>query len=380
MPLVTSQGYDLVADPGAALQLGKQRDIQNKLSGLALQGEQLGLQSQQESRQGERDVAAAEAMLSGALQLKGIASPRRKLEYLSQRRAEFLENGLPTQGIDTALDLARTGQWEELESQTDKLINMGQGRGRVQSSTQLPGGLVQQVMSDGSVRVVDASGRQLTGQEAQQAIQEAEERGIELAGEKAGGRVSSVEIAKRQQGILGETLSTVRSAPVAINKLEKLSDVFAKADTGTGQAFLSSLGKVIPGATPATLEDALSASGAFVLQNLSQIKGPITEKELAFIQTLGPSVRNSPEGNKLIVDRMIQALKDELELAKAQRSWAKEGKDPQDFDVEGFIAEKEAARDIILSGAESFDQPEEVVDPALLEFMTPEERALFDGS
>ena len=132
-----------------------------------------------------------------------------------------------------------------------------------------------------------------------------------------------------------------RNAPVQIQKLKRVQKIFDKAGTGTQQAFLASLGKAIPGATGANLEAALAAAADFTLDSLSRIKGPITEKELAFIGTTSPNIRNSIEGNKLIINRAIQTFEDQLELAKAQARF--KGK-PEDFDVEGFIADKEGER------------------------------------
>lgn len=360
----------LVPQGLGAIQAG-QRGVQQNV--LNQQGIELG---QQRIDENALNLAREELVNKGqAANALLTADNPQQLRSVLLRMAQDNEQN-PQAGIDNAdlIDMANRSIDEqgfndvraELESDLARIQDINQaidnrfgGSVRVQSSQILDDGTTIQVLSDGSTRVLDAAGTPLEGAARSEAIQKGQQFGIDIASQKAGGRQRDVDIEKLRTQIRNETTQTLRSAPPEIRKLRGLEKVFERADTGTGQAFLAALGNIVPGASNASLEDALSAAGGFVLNALGQIKGPITEKELAFIQTLGPSIRNSPEGNRRIIARAIKSLQDQLDLAKAQRAWVNQGNNPEDFDVEGFILEREAQRDEILTGSETFTEVSE---------------------
>lgn len=288
---------------------------------------------------------------------------RQAQELIAEGRDPSDTLGLLDMPQDTQDQALKTIQVAALPNEARLKFIGGAGNPNVQSSEILPDGSVISVTRDNQRVVTSPTGEVLQGQGAADAIRTAREFGAEIAGLRAGERTTGKETAQLRSNIKKQTVQTLRSAPVEIRKLNRISKIFEGAGTGTSKAFLTSIGKALPGATPASLEDALSASGEFVLNSLSRIKGPITEKELGFIQTLSPAVRNSPEGNKLIINRSIQAYQDELDLAKAQRSF--QG-NPEDFDVEGFIAEKEGQRDA------AFPVPDQTIRESLGFSLTPE--------
>ena len=290
--------------------------------------------------------------------------------------ANQIRSQFPELAADIDEDVARFDEEQEsvlIEYNTANAIFGTQQAIKVGSRKIFANGAILQSTGAGQSTLIDEAGAQhAQGSEGyQESLKSAVQSEIELATGKAqakseisigeaGKKVTSVETAKRREKINDETLKAIRTAPVEIAKLRRLSAVFKKAKTGGSKAFLASLGRTLPGATPENLEDALAATNDFVLAAAGRLSGPVSEKELAFLQEVGPRIANSPEGNALIIGRMIAAFEDDLELAKAQRVWKSKGNDPIDFDVEGFIAEKEAGRDAKFS---LDDIPEAVGEP-----------------
>ncbi|MCK5616519.1 hypothetical protein KAR91_82415 [Candidatus Pacearchaeota archaeon] len=318
----------------------------NQRSGLV---QQQGSLVNQASQQAEQDrfleTSNLRSMGIGAMEAKAITDPAAQDQFLARRIEEIEARGGDSRDTREALETP----FKQRQAMFDSAINIAQqvgaldggagpGRVTVSKSEILPGGLVQQVLSDGTVRIVSPS-------EADAAlIKQSEDRGVELTSSRAGGRTEAVELQKLRSDINKRITTSFQDAPVQIRSLKRVLNVFEDAGTGTGEAFLVAAGKVLPGATPANIENALAASGDFVINSLSKLKGPITEKELAFMQTLSPQIRNSPEGNKLIINRAIQAQEDELALSRAMRQWKRDGGNLENFDVDKFINEKEDAR------------------------------------
>lgn len=215
----------------------------------------------------------------------------------------------------------------------------------VSSSKKFLDGTILTVMRDNTRVVTNPAGQVVEGEEAAKVLEKANEFEAKMQGLRSGERTGASELEKRESEIAQEMSRNLNSAPVAIRKLGRVLEVFNAAETGTAEGYKAALGRMFPGATSAELEVALSASGDFVLEGLTRLKGAISEKELAFIQSMSPNVRNSPEGNKLIIQRLLQEERDKLELAEAQRQWKKEGNRLENFDTAGFIARKEAERD-----------------------------------
>lgn len=79
----------------------------------------LGLQT-------SRDQARIDSLIQGAIQLKQIRDPQQKLAFLEQRRQELQRAGIGTEDTDEAIQLARAGNFDELERITDQAISLGQ--------------------------------------------------------------------------------------------------------------------------------------------------------------------------------------------------------------------------------------------------------------
>lgn len=76
--------------------------------------------------QGTRDTARLQSLFQGALQLKQIQDPQRKLQFLLQRKEQLKQSGVPSNDTDESIALAQQGRFEELNQLTDQAISIGQ--------------------------------------------------------------------------------------------------------------------------------------------------------------------------------------------------------------------------------------------------------------
>lgn len=125
-PLIDPRQGQLVPDILGAQAAGLQLQQQRELAPLQLQQQQLGLQQQRGQQVPEQSQATLDALISGANQLKGITNPEGKIAFIQEQISRFKQGGLPTQGLEQALAFATQGNFEELETQTDRLIALGQ--------------------------------------------------------------------------------------------------------------------------------------------------------------------------------------------------------------------------------------------------------------
>jgi hypothetical protein len=105
-------------NPLGAIQQGLALREQREMA--PMRQEEAGLQLQ-----GTRDTARVQSIVDGAKQLKLINSPQGKLDFLLQRRNQLQTSGLPTNDTDEAIQLAQSGNFEQLEAVTDQAINFG---------------------------------------------------------------------------------------------------------------------------------------------------------------------------------------------------------------------------------------------------------------
>lgn len=76
--------------------------------------------------QGERDTARLSSLVQGAIQLKQIRDPQQKLDFLTNRRVELQQAGIPTNDTDEVIELLQAGDLGAVEEATDQAIALGQ--------------------------------------------------------------------------------------------------------------------------------------------------------------------------------------------------------------------------------------------------------------
>lgn len=76
--------------------------------------------------QRERDQARISSVVQGAQQLKLINNPQGKIDFLRNRRDQLIQAGISTEDTDEVLELAESGQFDQVEQLTDRAISFGQ--------------------------------------------------------------------------------------------------------------------------------------------------------------------------------------------------------------------------------------------------------------
>ena len=337
MPLVTTRGYNLQPDGLGALERGRQaatneqmRGLQLESQELGLEGQKLGLQSQQMAQVGERDREAANAMISGAYQLKSLSDPRAKLEFLAQRNQEFKEAGLNNQGIETALNLARRGQWDELEASTDQLIELGaQMQGGDQTKFQFGGqktfkddkgnlffGTSRRNPSTGEVESVISS---VSGEDIQPqgALEEAGAYGltakekVDQVGKEKGAadRASDLEQARN------EYITSGTKAKGMLKDTKRLIDLNELISTGKTAAARKAFGDLF-NVTDPNLGEFNSKAGQLVLNQIRLLGANPTEGERAFLLDISPSIEQGSAVNEALLKDLLRIQERQVDRAR----------------------------------------------------------------
>lgn len=73
--------------------------------------------------------------------------------------------------------------------------------------------------------------------------------------------------------------------------------------------------------------------GEFALDYIAQTKGAISEREMDLFTTMPPNVTNTPEGNQLIIDMARDVAKNQREVAKIYREYARQNNGVIDYGV-----------------------------------------------
>jgi hypothetical protein len=153
---------------------------------------QMNQMRQQEVSEGDYKAAVRKMQIANKLAKKALTLP-------PEGRAQLMRDysgALYSVGF-TDEDLARTPMddagLQNFVAQTDSVLAsvMPQSQTRVQSSQILDDGTTVQVMTDGGVRVTDATGNPLSGKAASDAVRAAQSYGTDLQGDRAGSRTRS---------------------------------------------------------------------------------------------------------------------------------------------------------------------------------------------
>lgn len=187
----------------------------------------------------------------------------------------------------------------------------------VKSSKLLPGGLVQQVMNDGSVRVVDASGQAVSN--PSQSIMDAEQRGVDLQTQKtrtnndirvnaeeakATGKQRGKSKEVRVQGFIDDGIVAAESIPIIKRSLDLMESV---RTSGLDSAMLRA--KQMFGVEGADEAELSANLGRAVLAQLKPTFGAqFTEKEGKRLERIESGFGKSVEGNKRLLKQLMKIL------------------------------------------------------------------------
>lgn len=153
---------------------------------------QMNQMRQQQISEGDYATALRKMQIANKLAKRAITlPPEGRMQLMRDYSGALQSVGFTPEDLaGTPLDDAGL---QNLIAQTDSVLSsvMPEQQTRVQSSQILDDGTTVQVMSDGSVRVTDASGDVLSGKQATDAIRAAQQYSTELQGQRSGSRTRS---------------------------------------------------------------------------------------------------------------------------------------------------------------------------------------------
>lgn len=304
--------------------LGGQRAAQgNKLQQQAIQ------QNEQELSAADYEMATQRLSVINRLAKKvKDLDPSDRYAFVQSINPEMLQSvGIDPKQVssvqldDTSLDA--------LIAQTGAAMPEDYRQTRVQSTQRYKNGTVQQILSNGAVRVIDPSGREVTGLEAQQVIDEANQYETKGAIDKAGGAENAKNESKlnyepiitreNEKAKADVELSTKPAITTAVNTAANEADataknkavaqknalaleLYRKGRDGVSQALAKTTTGPIAGRLPAvtanqqTAEGALSAMAPVLKEIFRQAgEGTFTKDDQATLMAMLPTRDDLPE-------------------------------------------------------------------------------------
>lgn len=330
----------------------QQQLLQQQLQGIQ-QSQPLQQQQSQIDLQKSKGLAQSLSELAPFAQRLTVMNDASKLGALQNEKLSRQQAGLDTSIIDEGIALAEAGEFGELSETLGQIIQAGQPAADFKSfapvqTTTAEGGIglaIPQVGPDGQTRLqpLDLGGLDLT-KEAPAAKREAE---LQAAIAKKQGEL----IANQRQTIKTEIISAGRNARRQIKDIDRIEEAFQAIDTGKITQATRLLGPFIPGVDP-TDEQALQASiNSLVMQQIGNLPGALSEKELVFAKEATANLGFTREANLIIIRRLKRAQQDLIDEEQQFKKFTKGGGNPEDFEFDisgpppgvGEIAQREQA-------------------------------------
>lgn len=139
-------------------------------------------------------------------------------------------------------------------------------------------------------------------------------------------------------GTIKENQAAAKDAGSTIDKLKtfkKLNEkfptgIFAQAGLNIGKAYSALTGQKLD--NTAYGEAIISQGMDFVMQRIQGTKGAVSDKEMAAFAAASPNLKNTKEGNDLIIDTAIKMEERKQELVKRQREYMRKNGSLEGFD------------------------------------------------
>ncbi len=306
------------------------------------------LETQEQKAFGEQDLAYVNAIGNTARIVK-TAPQEAWGPILNKRRQQFVEAGFPTEGIDAAIQMYRSGDMEGLNKLIEDYEDLEvPGKRRVQSSTftqlkdesgkTVPAQAV--TYSDGTSEVVALEAPEgfsipqaETAQEKRLAQFKDFVRRQQNETEQAAIRAFNNSIAQGEATDMAEAKRQVIPASMNLRKAQQLKSLLSEFSTGGfTQAFQNTVQSFF-GVRPANEEEAENLMRAQALSLLANFKGQISDAEREFVLQQAPNFGLSKEGNLRIVDNFIE----DAEIQIAAGNAAMRGRDAYDTYLKGLV-------------------------------------------
>ncbi len=353
-------------------QAGRQAELQP----LQLQQAQLGLQQATAEAESLQNLAPFAAKLTQV-------SDAGKLDALMVEKQNRNKAGIATPILDEGIALAQAGDFTALNQSLNDVIQGGQPIGGAIKSfapvqTTSPTGEVglgiPQVDPQGNVTLepLDLGGVSLS-KETPKAKREAD---LQAAITKKQGEL----IASDRQRIKTEITSGARTARRQIKEIGRIEDAFSAIETGKIAQATRLLGPFIPGVDP-TDEQAVQASiNKLVMNQIGNLPGALSEKELTFAQEATANLGFTREANLIIIKRLKRAQQDLVDEEKQFKEFTKGGGKPEDFEFD-ISGGSEALTDIAQREQAIEDAPEqakEISDQVDKTNLTPNQTSIIE--
>ena len=199
------------------------------------------------------------------------------------------------------------------------------GGNQVQQASYIEGlGFVQQLRS-GEVRLKELP------EDAKKKVAETTALNSRLAADEERQKTLAKEGAKSLEGFKTELNANAFEARRSIPRINKLLDVLDQVGTGKFQQAKVAFGQLIPGVDPADEEALNAALNDEVFNVLARFKGALSDGEREFAKETTVSMGKTTEGNRLILERMIDRFTDTIDEQQQFKTHLGRGGSLDDF-------------------------------------------------
>lgn len=150
-------------------------------------------------------------------------------------------------------------------------------------------------------------------------------------------------LAEERQAISKSIVAGAQSARRELPKLDRLQKVINASSQGAfakAKVLFGPLAKELgmEEFDPTNEQAALAAINEYVLNITSQLKGAISDRELDFAERTVARLGNTPEANKLIINRLRSVLSAQIEESNQIKKFKSKGGNPEDFVFNAYFS------------------------------------------
>lgn len=301
---------------------------------------------QQEARQKQfiTSVSQAGAEILPGLESGDIEGVRGSLQ---RRRANLLNEGLPTETTDEALGLLDTNP-ELLKQRSQQAVQLGQQIGALPSQRAgglasakteiLSDGTVIQALPSGDVQVRNSQGQVVTGQDRAETLVKSQKFSLDTQRERSDIAINqatktaeATQKARRSSVIKGELSTRNRNSRRESVRLNRALTLASSATQGLTGSVKLSLAKLIPGidvTDEATLDQSLKQ---LAVDQLQSFKGPTTDFEFGIVESTTGKIGDPKTANIARIKSLQRANWFNQKEFDQFRKHERQGGDPDSF-------------------------------------------------
>jgi len=308
----------------------EQAPLQNRLLEAQVGGAEAQQQQQQQANRFQ-SIAFGAAEILPDLKSGNFEGANLKLQA---RRANLIQQGLPTEATDNAINLLSTDP-SQLLNRTNEVIQIAQQRGILKAptaaSTRSSAPITDPVTGQVSIPTFNPATNTVELLPVEGAIQLTPQQKVDLEIEQAQGKATATQRASRISDITREMSERNRSARRGAINLSQAATLIDQAEQGVAGASKVRLAKLFPGIDVSS-EAALSQSLTnLALDELQKFKGPTTDFEFQKTEQIAGTLGDSKTANKAKVASLQRANWFTQRESRQFNDWIKAGKNPDTF-------------------------------------------------